>query len=147
MWIITTGDQFLLLDMNHSRLQCCHRETRCRVNSVQIELSCKQNDTELFYRLHPTSRENFSTDLLDSNYSAIEESVWVETYRSKLRLHFPSFLSLEEQSDSSLQDWIAKEIDWKALIDSVREAIISGDSIFVVDSSFYSDCSHLVSAH
>ena len=73
--IITIGDQFLLSDMNHSRLQSCHREIWCRVNLVRTELLCKQNDTELFYRLHPTSRENFSTDLLDSNYSAIEESV------------------------------------------------------------------------
>ena len=61
-----------------------------------------------------------------------------------MRLHQLNFQLPSLSLDTSLQDWIEEAIDYNTSIDVVQEAILSSISIFVVDKSFYPDCSYLI---
>ena len=102
MQIITSGDHFLLSNMSHLRLQSCHRETRCKVNTAKNKLVCTRKDKKIYYHLRPTLRGDFHIEQADFSDSSIEEPIWVETYGIKLCLYSPNIITLEKQSDPSL---------------------------------------------
>ena len=147
MSVITSGDQFLLCNLSHQRCQSHHRTTRCSINSSRTLLRSLGSNEPTYFKLNPATRGDFHPVPTSSTNDPTNESIWVESCGTRIRLHSPIFSLPEISAAPSLDAWIRDNVTWHKTSETVKAAIVSCSSTFVVDGSFYPDKSHLVSAH
>ena len=82
-------------------------------------------------------RNEFICEISDQHLSAETIPFWVESVTSRVCLHFPRFQQPCSPLDLSLQDWVEEVVQWKVIVEVVKEEILSGIATFTVDGSFF----------